>query len=283
MQVNTLCIIGAGTMGTGIAQIAAQADIAVTLVDTDDAALERSRGLLDRSLRGGIEREKLTVEQADAVRERVRWDTTRGAVSEADWIIEAVFEDRAAKESVLCDVSAQARASVPIATNTSTIPIHQLASACTGPERFLGMHFFNPAPAMKLVEIIPGAQTSPAVAEAAVALCERMGKTPLLAPDIPGFLVNRAFGALVCAATDIWVKGGKPEDIDAALEMGLGHKMGPLKTADLVGLDVVLALLRSLSEQTGDAMFRVPDVLTEMVEDGKLGRKSGEGFYIYGD
>jgi len=283
MQVNTMCIIGAGTMGTGIAQLAAQASINVCLVDTSQEALSRSRRLLDRSIEGGVKREKLTSEQGDAIRALIRWDTTHESLAQADWIIEAVFEDRQEKDRVLRQACGVARDDAPVSSNTSTIPIKDLAASCTRPERFLGMHFFNPPPAMKLVEVIPGALTGPEVTSAALELCDRLGRTPLVAPDIPGFMVNRAFGALVSAAIDIWQKGAEPQAIDASLEMGLAHKMGPLKTADLVGLDIVLALLRSLSEQTDDPRFRVPEILVEMVQGGKLGRKSGEGFYTYED
>jgi 3-hydroxybutyryl-CoA dehydrogenase len=209
----------------------------------------------------------------------VRDDT----LSDADWIIEAVPEEIKVKKSVLGRASALARRGVPIATNTSTLRIAQLAEFCSNPARFLGMHFFNPPPAMKLVEVIPGEQTAPEVTRAAVALCERIGRTPIVAPDIPGFMVNRVFAALVATAIDLWAGGANPASIDEALELGLGHKMGPLKTADLVGLDVMLAILRSLHAQTGDERFRTADKFVELVESGKLGRKTGEGFYPYGD
>jgi 3-hydroxybutyryl-CoA dehydrogenase len=168
-----------------------------------------------------------------------------------------------------------------VATNTSTFRIAELAALFGGPERFLGMHFFNPPPAMKLVEVIPGEQTAPEVTHAAVELCERVGKTPVVVPDIAGFVVNRAFAALVAAAIDVWAQGAEPATIDQCLELGLGHKMGPLATADLVGLDVMLTILRSLHSQTGHARFE-PDLRFEqLVASGKLGRKSGEGFYRY--
>ncbi|MCD6361430.1 MAG: 3-hydroxyacyl-CoA dehydrogenase family protein [Armatimonadetes bacterium] len=281
MQVDTMTIIGAGTMGTGIAQVAAQAGIEVHLIDTSEDALERSRGILRRSLNGAIEREKLTEDQAAEVEGRITWGMDREAVAGADWIIEAVFEDIEVKRGTLARIGELAREDAVISSNTSTLPIAALAEMSGRPERFIGMHFFNPAPAMKLVEVIPGAVTSREVTDAALALCERMGKQPRVAPDIPGFLVNRAFGALLSAAIDIWLQGAEPADIDAAMELGLGHKMGPLATADLVGLDVCLALLRSLHEQTGHARFEVAPELVAMVEAGKLGRKSGEGFYDY--
>jgi len=281
MQVNTMAIVGAGTMGTGIAQVAAQAGIRVYLLEASEQAISRSGQLLDRSLQGALEREKLTPEQAAQVRALIGWETTYQRLAEADWVLEAVFEDRAVKQQVLGQAGRLAPAQVPIASNTSTLPISVLAGFSGRPERFLGMHFFNPAPAMKLVEVIPGERTAPEVTDAAVALCERLGKVPKVVPDIPGFLVNRAFGALVSAAIDMWLRGAEPAVIDSAIELGLGHKLGPLATADLVGLDVVLALLESLHEQTGHARFQAPAEFVALVESGKLGRKSGEGFYRY--
>lgn len=281
MQINNMCIIGAGTMGTGIAQVAAQAGIRATLLDASPEALERSRGALDKSLKAAVEREKLTPAQADEIRGRVAWSSDEEVAAEADWIVEAVFEDAQVKTRVLQRVCNLCRHDTVISSNTSTLPIHELAAFCHRPERFLGLHFFNPVPVMKLVEVIPGRETSPEITRFATTLCQRLGKTPVLAPDIPGFLVNRAFGALVATAIDTWQAGADPQAIDDSLELGLGHKMGPLRTADLVGLDVVLALLQSLWEHTSDQRFRVPPVLVEMVSQGKLGRKSGEGFYTY--
>ena len=281
MNIQTLCVIGAGTMGTGIAQIAAQIGVSVRLLDTAEAALAKSQARLSKSLQGGVERGKLTAEQAEQVASLVTWENNYASVSSADWVIEAVIEDFETKRAVLREISALARADAPIATNTSTLLIRDLAASCAHPERFLGMHFFNPPPAMKLVEIIPGELTRPGITEAAVAFCERMGKTPLVSPDIPGFVVNRALAVLVAAAVDIRAKRGSAEVIDQAIELGLGHKMGPLRTADLVGLDVMLAIYKSLHAQTADPRFAAPEELVRLVEGGKLGCKTGEGFYTY--
>lgn len=281
MTMERMAIIGAGTMGTGIAQVAAQAGLEVSVIDTHEAALERSQARLEQSLQGAIERDRLTREEADEVRARIAWTTAWEPVSQADVVLEAVFEDTDAKRAVLKRAGELARADALLATNTSTLPIAELAEASGCPERFLGMHFFNPAPAMKLVEVIPGPHTDAGVIDAAMTLCERMGKEPKLAPDIPGFLVNRVFGALLAAAVDVWVHGARPEEIDAAIELGLGHKMGPLATADLVGLDVCVALMDSLHRLTGHERFAVAPELRALVEAGKLGRKTGEGFYVY--
>ncbi len=283
MQAQSIVVIGAGTMGSGIAQVAAQAGIDVQLIDATDEALQRSRAILRKSLDGAIKREKLTEQQATEVEQRIGWGLDWDAVKCADWIIEAVFEDPQVKREALGRIGELARPDAIISSNTSTLPIAALAEMSGAPERFIGMHFFNPAPAMKLVEVIPGAATPPAITDAAVALCERMGKEPKVSPDIPGFFVNRVFGSVLSAAVDIWMQGATPETIDSAIELGLGHKMGPLATADLVGLDVCVALLDSLHEQTGHPRFEIAPEFAAMVEAGKLGRKSGEGFYSYGD
>ncbi|MBI3922533.1 MAG: 3-hydroxyacyl-CoA dehydrogenase family protein [Armatimonadetes bacterium] len=282
MEVRTLCVIGAGTMGTGIGQVAAQAEIVVHLLDNAEGSVARSQSLLQKNLQGGIDRGKITPEKADEIRQLLHWETNYDRLSEADWVIEAVFEDMAVKDSVLRQAATLVRDKVPVATNTSTFVVKELAASYGRPAHFLGMHFFNPPPAMKLVEVVPTEETLPEVTDAAFALCERMGKTPKLAPDIPGFVVDRAYGALAAASIEVWALGGDPEAIDSSIEMGLGHKMGPLRTADLVGLDVMLAVLRSLHQQTGHPRFEAPAKFIELVESGKLGRKSGEGFYRYG-
>ncbi len=281
MDIQNLFIVGAGTMGTGIAQVGAQAGMTVMLIDSDETALEKSRLRLTRSVNGAVERGKLDAGEAAAVIERVSWGDNYAALAEADWIIEAVFEDLDVKKHVLGLCAGHARPGVCVATNTSTLPMHRLAEFFGRPEHFVGMHFFNPPPVMKLVEIIPGEKTSEATLQAAFALCEQMGKTPLQTPDIPGFIVNRAFGALLAAAIDVWSQGASAESIDTALELGLGHKMGPLKTCDLVGLDIVRAMNESLLEMTGHDRFTLPPAFYELIEQGKLGVKSGEGFYRY--
>jgi 3-hydroxybutyryl-CoA dehydrogenase len=282
MEVKTMCVLGAGTMGTGIAQVAAQAGIRVHVIEVNEEAVPRSQKRLAKSLAGGVERGKLTTEEAEAVKARITWEPDYEALTAADWVIEAVFEDVAVKQEVWAKVASLVAETTPVASNTSTMPIGTLASYYGRPAAFVGMHFFNPPPAMKLVEVIPSAATSPEIRDAAVALCERMGKVALIAPDIPGFMVNRAFGALVAAAAEVWALGGEPAAIDQALELGLGHKMGPLRTCDLVGLDIIRAVHESLTELTGHDRFALPArFYEELIGAGKLGVKSGEGFYKY--
>ncbi len=281
MGVRAVCVIGAGTMGVGVAQVAAQAGIRVQLVDAAASALEAGRDRLEASLAGGIERGKIDAAKAEEVRGLIAWELADAQLSAADWVIEAVPEDAATKARVLRRISSLFSDGTPISTNTSSFPIAGLAESCQAPERFLGLHFFNPVPAMKLVEVIPGVKTAPEFTARALAFCEELGKTPIVAPDIPGFIVNRAFAALVAAAIGVLAAGATPEAIDASLELGLAHRMGPLRSADLVGLDVMLALLRSIHHETGDGRFEPPAELVALVESGKLGRKSGEGFYTY--
>jgi 3-hydroxybutyryl-CoA dehydrogenase len=281
MNVERMVIIGAGTMGTGIAQVAAQAGISTTVIDTAQTALDQSRRSLRQSLKGAVEREKLTEEEAERASELIEWSTEWDAVEEADWVIEAVFEDIATKRKVLTRAGKLAPDHAILSSNTSTLRIGALADATGRPRRFVGMHFFNPPPAMKLVEVVPSEQTGKTIVGDAVQLAEEMGKEPAVAPDIPGFFVNRGFGALLSAAIDIWLQGAEPKDIDTAMELGLAHRMGPLATADLIGLDICLALLDSLHNQTDHARFEVAPEFRAMVEGGKLGRKSGEGFYVY--
>jgi len=281
LEVRTIGILGAGTMGAGIAQVMAQAGIRVRLVDVSEDILSRSARRLRSSLEGAVERGRLTREQAAQVEGLVAYSADDAPLAEADWVIEAVSEDMDLKGAVLRRLGEVLGEHVPLATNTSTFRIADLAPLCGRPERFLGMHFFNPPPAMKLVEVIPSAHTAPEVTQAAVDLCERVGKTPVVVPDIAGFVVNRAFAALVAAAIDVWAQGAEPATVDQCLELGLGHKLGPLVTADLVGLDVMLTILRSLHAQTGHPRFEPHARFAELVASGKLGRKSREGFYRY--
>ena len=281
MDVQEMCVIGAGTMGTGIAQTAAQAGIRVHLLDTSQEAMYRSQRLLDRSLRRGVETARITPDDARRVRELVSWDPTWQALSEADWVIEAVTEDLAVKREVLRQASRTIPRETPVATNTLALPVDELAGASGRPECFLGLHFFNPAPAIELVLIDPGTETADDIVEAARSLCDRLGKKPVTSMDVPRSVVNRALGSLLTAAIDLLDEGAEPEAIDSAIEMAMGHAMGPLRTADLMGLDTVLKMLRVLYESTGQERYEPPRRLVEMVEQGRLGRKSGEGFYDY--
>lgn len=281
MKVGRICVVGAGTMGTGIAQAAGQAGIRVHLLDTSGEAMLRSQRLLNRSLRRGVDTGRITPQDAERVRAHVSWEPTWQVLRDADWVIEAVPDVPEVKREVLRVLHGDVREDVPVATNTLMMPVEELAQQFGRPEWFLGMHFFNPPPAMRLVLINPTRWTRSDVVEAAIDLCRRMGKEPRTSEDVPRPVVNRIFGAALTTAIEMWAEGAEAEAIDSAVELGLGHAMGPLRTADLMGLDVVLAMLRSLHEQTGDERYRPPEALEELVREEKLGRKSGEGFYTY--
>jgi len=281
MSVARLCVIGAGTMGTGIAQAAADAGLRVHLLDTSQEATYRSQRLLDRSLRRGMETRRITPDDAARVRRLISWEPTWHVLGDADWVIEAVSENIEVKGEVLRHAAGMVREGIPVATTSLALPVDVLAEAFGRPERFLGMHFFNPAPAMKLVLIDPGSGTLPEVVEAARALCAQLGKEPMTSMEVPRHVVNRILASQVTAAIELLDEGARPEAIDTAVEMGMGHAMGPLRTADMMGLDMVLSLLKALHEQTGNERYRPPDRLVEMVQAGKLGRKTGEGFYEY--
>ncbi len=281
MSVERLCVIGAGTMGTGIAQAAADAGLRVHLLDTSQEAIYRSQRLLDRSLRRGMETRRITPDDAARIRRLISWEPTWQVLADADWVIEAVSENIEVKGEVLRQAAGMVREGIPVATTSLALPVDVLADAFGRPERFLGMHFFNPAPAMKLVLIDPGSATLPEVVEAACELCAQLGKEPMTSQEVPRHVVNRILASQVTAAIELLDEGAQPEAIDTAVEMGMGHAMGPLRTADMMGLDMVLSLLKALHEQTGHERYRPPDRLVEMVQAGKLGRKSGEGFYSY--
>jgi len=283
MAVQRICVIGAGTMGTGIAQAAAQSGLRVHLLDTSQEALHRSREMLERSLHRGIERGRLSPDEAAAVRRLVSWEQAWQVLSEADWVIEAVTEILDVKREVLQHAARMVRPEVPVATNTLALPVDALADAFGRPERFLGMHFFNPAPAMRLVLIDPGSRTLPEVVDAAVELARAMGKEPRTSMEVPRQVVNRTFGALVTSAIELLDEGADAEAIDTAIELAMGHAMGPLRTADMMGLDVVLSMLQSMYELTGEERYRPPDTLVRKVQAGRLGRKTGEGFYRYAE
>ncbi len=283
MSVRNICVIGAGTMGTGIAQAAAQAGLRVHLLDTSQEAMHRSRQLLARSLSRGVESQKITPQDAAQVRRLVSWEPTWQCLADADWVIEAVYENLEVKREVLRQAADVVGEGIPVSTNTLALSIEVLGEAFGRPERFLGVHFFNPAPAIRLVLIEPGPRTLPEVVEAARELCEVMGKEAMTSGEVPRYVVNRTLGSLITAAIDLLDEGGEPERIDSVVEKGMGHAMGPLRTADMMGLDVVLSMLRSMHEQTGHARYDPPSRLIGLVEAGKLGRKTGEGFYSYPD
>lgn len=282
VQTQVLGIIGAGQMGSGIAQVAAQVGIAVRLVDVSAEAAQAGLTAIDKHLSARVAKGKLAAEERDAILGRVEPSPGLEVLREVDFVIEAATEDVTLKRRLFESVDRVAPPHAIIATNTSAIPITKLAAATTRPEKVIGMHFMNPAPAMRLVEIIRALQTSDETLSVARALAERMGKDVIGAGDVPGFIVNRMLIPFLNEACFALQEGlGSPQDIDAGAKLGLNHPMGPLELADLIGLDTVLYMAEVLHRELGDDKYRPSTILRNHVSAGWLGRKTGRGFYKY--
>lgn len=282
VDVQDVLVIGAGTMGQGIAQVAARAGYLTQLFDVAPGAAERARSRIADSLQRAVDKGKLTAEERALALSRLalasELDT---AAARADLIVEAAPEDLALKRELFARLSKVARPETILATNTSSLPITAIAAAAKGPERVIGLHFFNPVPAMKLLEIVQGERTAPFVVAAARAIGARLGKEVVVVRDAPGFATSRLGLALALEAMRMFEEGvASADEIDRAIELGYGHPMGPLKLTDHVGLDVRLAIAEHLKAELGER-FNAPQVLRRLVRAGKLGKKSGEGFYKY--
>jgi 3-hydroxybutyryl-CoA dehydrogenase len=277
--------LGAGTMGHGIAQVAAAAGYRVVLRDTDREALIRGIRALESNLAKGIQHGKVTEEERDLLLQRIRGATNLEETRDADLFIEAVPEVMDLKKETLRSVEQIATKSSPIfATNTSSLSISSIAAASRRPHRVVGMHFFNPVHLMRLLEIVVGAETSDETVEAARAVGRRMKKEPIIVRDVPGFASSRLGVVLGLEAMRMLEQGvASAKDIDTAMELGYNHPLGPLRLTDLVGLDIRLNIAEYLHRTLGSENFRPPEILRRMVSEGKLGRKSGEGFYQWND
>jgi 3-hydroxybutyryl-CoA dehydrogenase len=281
-MIKTVGVIGAGTMGNGIAQVFAQAGFTVCLVDVAQPMLDRARQTIEKSLGKFVEKGKLTGEERDAVLDRLSTASAIDRLADADYIVEAIVEDAEAKRALLTGLDALLRPDVILASNTSSISITVLGAATKRPDKVLGMHFMNPVPVMTLVEMIRGQATSAESMRVASDLCRRLGKTPVEAADYPGFIANRILMPMINEAVYAVMEGvGTPEAIDTVMKLGMNHPMGPLTLADVIGLDVCLAILSVLHEGLGDPKYRPCPLLRRMVAAGHLGRKSGQGFYTY--
>ncbi len=282
MEFSPLGIVGAGQMGAGIAEVCARAGYDVTVCDVDEAALARGRGAVERSLAKAVERGKIEAEAGEEALARIVGTTDLEALAPSRLVIEAVTEDEALKLQLFADLSRLVGEEAILASNTSSIPIVRLAGAAVGPGRVIGLHFFNPAPIMLLVEIIPSLLTDEATVEAAARFVSAIGKEGVRAPDRAGFIVNAILlPMLVDAARMVDEGGARAEDVDKALTLGAGWPMGPLALADLVGIDTVVAVCDVLYQEFKEHRFAVPPLLRRMVEAGRLGRKAGRGFYNY--
>ena len=280
---ETVAVLGFGTMGAGIAQVCAQAGHDVVVLEDADERLEAGRRRLEGDLEEGVRREKVTEEARDETLARVRGTTEAGELSGAGVVIEAVVEELEVKRQLLPAVADAVGERAIIATNTSALSVTALAATVPRPERFGGLHFFNPAQRMKLVEVVAAEQSSEETLNALEAFAEGLGKQPVRTKDRPGFLVNRLLMPYLNQVIQAYDDGlASAEDMDTALEMGLGYPMGGLKLLDLIGLDIHLHATSAAYEQTHDLHFSPPPLLSRMVSAGYLGHKAGRGFYLYG-
>jgi 3-hydroxybutyryl-CoA dehydrogenase len=282
MDIDSIGIVGAGTMGSGIAQACAVKGLPVVMVDINPKAIDRGRAAIGTSLDRLIKKQALSGAEKSAALERITTGLDMSALAGAPLVIEAATENEAVKIGILEQLDALLPASAIIATNTSSISITRLGAATRRPDRVIGVHFFNPVPMMALVELIRGLVTSDATHETVKAFTERLGKTPITVKNAPGFVVNRILVPMINEAFYVLAEGvASPADIDAGMKLGCNHPIGPLALADMIGLDVCLAVLEVYYAEFEDSKYRVCPLLKEMVAAGWLGRKTGRGVYHY--
>jgi 3-hydroxybutyryl-CoA dehydrogenase len=282
MEIKTIGVIGAGTMGQGIAQVALQADLQVILADVTKEILDRAQGRIASGLAKGVEKGKIKEAQKGEMLKNLTVTTALSDCADADFVIEAAFEDFSVKKGIFEELDRVCKPDVILATNTSSISITKIGATTSTPARVIGMHFFNPVPVMRLVEIIRGLATEDKTVAVTHEMAQRIGKTAVEASDYPGFLANRILLPMINEAIYALMEGvGTAEAIDNVIRLGANHPMGPLALADLIGLDVCLAILRTLHEGFGEPKYGPCPLLVRMVEAGFLGRKTGRGFYTY--
>ena len=282
MSIQSVGIIGAGTMGNGIAQVCAVAGLDVVMIDINDAAVERGLSHISKSLDRLIKKETLSAEDKNAALKRIKASTSYADLKGLSLVIEAATENQAVKEKILHQIDEIVGKDTMIATNTSSLSITKLAALNSDPTRFIGMHFFNPPPLMALVEVIRGLQTSDATHRAIIEMAKRIGKEPITVKNSPGFAVNRILIPMINEAFFVLQEGlASPEDIDAGMKLGCNQPIGPLALADLIGLDTCLAVMEVFFENFSDSKYRPCPLLREMVAAGYLGRKTGRGVFTY--
>jgi len=282
MEVKTIGVLGAGTMGSGIAQAAAEAGYDVIMRDIKDDFVQRGMSAINKNLGRAVDKGKKSKEEAEEIVGRIRGTTNLDDLSDADLIIEAVIENMELKKELYEELDRICKPEAVLASNTSGLSITEMASATKRPDKVVGMHFFNPVPVMKLVEVIMGAETSKEVFQLIMDISRKMGKEPIAVNEAPLFVVNRILVPMINEAAYVLMEGvANAEDIDKGMMLGASHPMGPLALADLVGLDVLLAVQDTLYKETGDSKYRACPLIRKMVRAGHLGRKSGKGFYSY--
>ena len=282
MSIKKMAVLGAGQMGNGITQVAACAGIEVVMIDIQQDFVDRGVATIEKSLAKLVSKERMTQEDADAARSRISTAIDRRACADADLVVEAVPEILDLKLSIFSELDGICKPDCILATNTSSISISEIAAATSRPSKVIGMHFMNPVPIMKLVEVINGKETSEDVTATVLSAAEKMGKIPLMCNDSPGFVSNRILCPMINEAILTLQEGvAEPEAIDGIMKLGMNHPIGPLALSDLIGNDTVLHIMNVLHEGMGDDKYAPAPLLIEMVEQGKLGRKSGQGFYDY--
>jgi 3-hydroxybutyryl-CoA dehydrogenase len=283
MEIKRIGVIGAGQMGAGIAQVSAQAGLDVVMRDIEDRFVQGGLDKIRKGLGKQVEKGKMPREQADAILGRIHGTVDMAPLRDVDFVVEAAIENKSLKTALFKELDGLCRPDVILASNTSSISITEIAAATKRPDKVIGMHFMNPVPVMKLVEIIRGYTTSDATYKVVHDLAVKLEKTPAEVNDYPGFVSNRVLMPMINEAIYCLMEGvGNRESIDTVMKLGANHPMGPLELADLIGLDTVLAIMNVLHEGLGDDKYRPCPLLVKMVAAGKLGRKSGEGFYKYG-
>jgi len=282
MVVKSIGVIGAGQMGHGIALVSAQAGFDVILRDVKDEYVQKGIGKIEKFLDKSIEKERIKSDDKKKIMSRIKGTTKLGDFKNVDLVIEAIFENVKVKKELFKELDSICKKNCVFASNTSTIPITDLASVTGRPDKFIGMHFMNPVPIMKLVEVIRGLRTDDETTKLIKELSEKMGKTPVEVNDGPGFVSNRLLMPMINEAIICLNEGiGSAENIDAVMKLGMNHPMGPLALADLIGLDVVLGIMNVLYDGFNDSKYRPCPLLKKMVQAGYLGRKTGRGFYEY--